>query len=410
MDMETQYVTEDHDWYKDSYGNPSSQFSDYLVYNGAGNTDPESIVFGLTELPGYDGTVRKVTTVNLRNKAVLDYNIELFTAWVDPNGDGKFEDGVDGFRLDHMMDDLDWKGKFTGLFENFWSPLIDSLKAINPNLVFIAEQAHWESWGNEYLTNGNVDRIFAFNLLRAICSFDKDQIALAADSTFSMAGDQGNVIVMIENHDINRFATVVEGHPGKLKAGAALNLLIGGIPSIYFGQEIGMRGDGGFGKFGNTDGNDIPRREAFEWHRTMTGDGMALWYRNSGPWWDQSTLRDNDGISYDEQKNDPESLWQTYRLLLEKRKQLPALTSGAHFAISNDNPYVYSFIRASTDQRLLIFVNLSENRQSFRIRLGDDFAQSGLNVRLGDFTHSRDGDVVDASLGAYTYGVVEISE
>src|SRR3546814_10390829 len=33
MDMETQYVTEDHLWYKDSYGNPSSPYSEYILYD-----------------------------------------------------------------------------------------------------------------------------------------------------------------------------------------------------------------------------------------------------------------------------------------------------------------------------------------------------------------------------------------
>jgi len=55
-----------------------------------------------------------------------------------------------------------------------------------------------------------------------------------------------------------------------------------GIPLIYYGQELGMLGAGGFGKYGNTDANDIPRREAFEWYQTVEGNGMALWYKNSG--------------------------------------------------------------------------------------------------------------------------------
>lgn len=59
MDMETQYVTEDHIWYKDSYNNPKSPYSDYLVYNGPHNTQPETIIFNLTELKGYNGVTKK---------------------------------------------------------------------------------------------------------------------------------------------------------------------------------------------------------------------------------------------------------------------------------------------------------------------------------------------------------------
>src|SRR5690606_9630206 len=96
-----------------------------------------------------------------------------------------------------------------------------------------------------------------------------------------------------------RFSTSVGDDPDKLRVGAALNLLLPGIPSIYYGQEIGMRGSAG--QYGPTDGNEIPVREAFEWYADTTGPGMALWYRNTGPWWTDSRLRPNDGISVAEQ-------------------------------------------------------------------------------------------------------------
>ena len=60
--------------------------------------------------------------------------------WVDPNHDGDFSDGVDGFRLDHMMDDLDNKHISTKLFDDFWKLLFAKLRSANPRLKFIAEQ------------------------------------------------------------------------------------------------------------------------------------------------------------------------------------------------------------------------------------------------------------------------------
>ncbi|HEY2581715.1 MAG TPA: alpha-amylase family glycosyl hydrolase, partial [Mucilaginibacter sp.] len=147
LDMETQYVTEDHIWFKDSYNNPKSPYSEYIVYNDAANLKPESIIFGITELYGYNGVKKRIALVNLNSKKVKDYNYKLFKSFVDPNNDGKFDDGVDGFRLDRMMDDLDGKGKLVNLFANFWAPLIDQLKAVNPKLKFVAEQANWASYG-----------------------------------------------------------------------------------------------------------------------------------------------------------------------------------------------------------------------------------------------------------------------
>ncbi|HLG40092.1 MAG TPA: alpha-amylase family glycosyl hydrolase, partial [Chitinophagaceae bacterium] len=79
-----------------------------------------------------------------------------------------------------------------------------------------------------------------------------------------------------ENHDIDRSASSLNKDLNKQKVAAALSLLIGGVPSIYYGQEIGMFGRGGFGIYGMTDGNDIPKREAFEWSKSDSGSGMAL--------------------------------------------------------------------------------------------------------------------------------------
>ena len=137
LDMEIHYVTEDHLWYRDSYQNPSSQYGKYIIYNGPNNTNPEPIIYNLTELKSYDGKIIKCGTIDLYNQKVREYMYKLFRYWVDPNNDGNFDDGIDGFRLDHIMDDLDWKGKLTGLLSNFWRPLFQQLREINPNIVMI---------------------------------------------------------------------------------------------------------------------------------------------------------------------------------------------------------------------------------------------------------------------------------
>ena len=363
MDMETQYITEEHKWYKDAYANPGSPFTPYLIFNGPANTKPEPIVWDIIDLPGYDGKVRKVTTVNLLSPEVMDYNFKLFSYWVDPNDDGNFDDGVDGFRLDHMMDDLDGKGKLKDLFSVFWRPMLTKLKEKNPKLLIIAEQADWASLGVEYLTNAAVDKVFAFWMQHAIASFDKEKIVMAADSTFSKTPRQLQQIVFIENHDMKRFSAAAGNDLQKLKAGAGLNLLLGGTPSIYYGQELGMRGAGGFGKFGNTDGNDIPQREAFEWYATVDTAGMALWYRDSGPWWDQTNLQSNDGISLEEQKEDPASLWNFYHKLIMLRKTYPVLIDGNYETVKNTNENVFSFRRTNSHDALVVLVNLSAEKQ-----------------------------------------------
>jgi alpha-amylase len=360
IDMETQYVTDRHPWWRSAVGHLQSGYRDFLLFDDSLHVKPSPIIWGITELKGYNDSSRKVTTVNLRDPGVLDYNERLFSYFADPNGDGRFDDGVDGFRLDHAMDDLDANPRLTELFTRFWAPLIAKLKSVNPRLTFVAEQANWGSFGFDYFSKATIDRVFAFRMAFAIASFDKTQLEKAADTTLLMLPAGKEQVIFIENHDVDRFASRVGKDPGKERIAAVLNLLLGGIPSIYYGQELGMFGAGGFNKFGNTDANDIPRREAFEWYAADTGKGMALWYKDTGPWWDSTNLKPFDGVSLEEERSDPRSLWNWYRQLLNVRHKYLVLQKGNYVVLRNDNPNVFSWGRLATNGDLArIVVNLS---------------------------------------------------
>lgn len=408
LDMEMQYVTEDHPWFKESLGNPNSEYAHFILWKDSTNQEPLPIVFGITQLESYDGTIKKIANVNLLNPQVKDYFFKVFSYWVDPNGDGKFDDGVDGYRLDHMMDDLDNQGKLTHLFDSLWSPLFAELKAINPKLQNVAEQSNWGSYGQEYFASG-VDRVFAFRLQGAIASFNKGGLEKTADSTFTFTPEKNGQVVFIENHDMDRFATLVKNDPGKMRVAAALNLLIGGIPSIYYGQELGMQGAGGFGKFGNTDGNDIPRREAFEWFKADSGQGMCLWYKDSGPWWTQTTLKANDGISLEEEKADSNSIWNLYRTLIKLRQSNTALQFGNHEAVANDNQQVYSFLRNDRKQQVLVLINLSAADQKVAMNLSTVPAISQkkkMSVLFGNDSAALSSGKITADLSSYATMVI----
>lgn len=360
LDMETQYVTEKHVWWKDAVGNLKSMFSDYILFEDSTHTIPATIVADLRGLNSYDGSLIKITTVNLRSKKVLDYNRKLFSFFVDPNKDGKFDDGADGFRLDHAMDNLDGKLALTNLFVEFWQPLLRSLKEINPKLKNVAEQANWKDYGFAYFERAGVDRMFAFGLQSAIISFDKQQLINKADTVLVQCPKGKEQIVFIENHDMFRYATLEENSE-KQRAAAAIMMLIGGIPSIYYGQEIGMKGT--FGILGNTDGNGIPCREAFEWYKAAEGKGMAIWYKNTGEWWDKTSLKANDGISLEEQLNNESSLFNYYKRLIRLKQSNLALANGKYENAWNNNSHVFSFYRTRNQRKVLVAVNLSDVKQ-----------------------------------------------
>lgn len=413
LDQEFQYVTLKQKWFRDSYKNPRSKYSKYILYQDTANALPEPIIYNISDLKGYNDSTRKVATVNLYNPDVQQYFFNLLKYWMDPNGDGHFDDGVDGFRLDHMMDDLDNKGVLTHLFSRFWCPLLTKLKSVNPKIKLLAEQANWADYGKEYFEKGCVNRVFAFNLRNAIATFNKSRIAAIADSTFKSTPAGDEPIVFIENHDVERFASLVDQDPGKMKVGAALNLLIGGIPSIYYGQELGMFGKGGFARFGNTDGNDIPQREAFEWYKSDSGNGMAIWYKNTGPWWDSTNLQPNDGVSLEEEKDNPGSLWNYYRNLIHLYRTHEALSEGKFAALGNNNDEVFSFIRYTGQDAAIVTINLSENQQPVAIGLNNAYFPWHANDKLvnafGKSTFQLKNDSISLVLPGYSTMVWEVA-
>ena len=137
--------------------------------------------------------------------------------------------------------------------------------------------------------------------------------------------------------------------------------LIGGIPSIYYGQEIGMLGKNG--NWGGTDGNDIPRRTAFKWNKSYTENGMATWYRNVTAAWNNDNLKVNDDISLASQINDSASLFNHYKKMIQLKQSHPALAKGKYANLPNNNTKVYSFTRTYNSQKAIVVVNLSNEPQ-----------------------------------------------
>src|SRR5579859_3419842 len=142
QDVEMQYVTQGHPWFKESRNNPGSKYSQYVFYLDSLNQKPLWI-FNIPEILSFDGSKHQVPIVNMKNPEVRKYTFDVLNFWLDPDHDGKFEDGLDGFRLDHMMDNLDNMDKLTDLFKTFWTPLLTELKKTNPAITIIAEQANW---------------------------------------------------------------------------------------------------------------------------------------------------------------------------------------------------------------------------------------------------------------------------
>lgn len=363
LDMELQYVSGNHPWLTESFGKPGSKFTPYLLYRDSANTTYQTGFWEVPEVPLYDGQRVRIATVNLLNPDVQRVQAQAFTHFLRPSAPGR-NDGVDGFRIDHMQDTLDNKPALPDLFPRFWSPLFRELRRVDPRVRILAEQADW-GYGDAWLTRGNADMVFAFPLRGAILSFDKAQLSKAVAETDRRTPAGKQQVLFIENHDVERFASAVKGDLRKAKVGAALNLLLKGIPLIYYGQELGMTGRHINDQ--SSDGGDIPLREAFPWTARVS-DGMAVWYRNTGTWWDQSPLAKGGGVSLESQRGQPDSLLATYQSLLALRRAHAALRRGDQQLLENAHPAVFAFQRTAGSDRVLVVVNLSDAPASTTLR------------------------------------------
>lgn len=335
LDEEIQYVTGQHEWYRSSHDNPASPFSPYVLYKDKANHTPVVTLLGTTDFTVWPNQQQQIYTVNLAEPKVQVYFTDYLKSWMDPNGDGDPSDGVDGFRIDHMMDDLDNVGVLTKLLSNFWAPMLKDLRQLNPKVQIIAEQADWGD-GAAFFEQGTVDKVFAFSIWKAARELDAKALTAAITRSNGVITEGRDQLVFIENHDTERFANAPRNTPAILRLGAAITLLTGWTPSLYYGQEIGMGGKqtDDYAAKGNTpanaDARDIPLRQAFRWVADPLAPGNAAWYRQfPDAYHTPDSHAPGDGVSVAEQTSDVASLLNTYRTLAALRGSEPALARGS---------------------------------------------------------------------------------
>jgi neopullulanase len=179
---------------------------------------------------------------NQQNPYVRNYITQSHIWWVEYAG-------VDAFRLDtYAYNDLDYMAE--------WAKVI---KAEYPNLNSFGETWVQGVPSQTYFTEGNVinqgfdsglDGVTDFQALWAVNEALNGKFGwtdgvvrlyntLAYDYQYK---DATKNVVFLDNHDLNRFYSVVNEDFSKYKSGIAWVLTTRGIPQFYYGNEILMTG------------------------------------------------------------------------------------------------------------------------------------------------------------------------
>ena len=139
--------------------------------------------------------------------------------------------GIDGWRLDAAY----------SVEADFWARVLPVVRDRHPDAWFLGEVIHGDY--SRFVASSVVDATTQYELWKAIWSSIKDRNFFELDWALNrhngfLAHFTPNTF--IGNHDVTRIASVI-GSDGAVMALAIL-LTLGGIPSIYYGDEQGFTG------------------------------------------------------------------------------------------------------------------------------------------------------------------------
>jgi len=247
----------------------------------------------------------------------------------------------------------------------FWNWAIPQVKAVNPELTFIAEIYNPNEYRN-YLETGRFDflyeKVLLYDTLRLLINGKRSTKDIGAIQD-RLNGINANMLHFLENHDEQRIASPdFAGNAWRAVPAMVVSATIDqGAVMIYFGQEVGEPGAMSEG-FGGNDG------------RTTIFD---YWGVPEHQKWVNKGKFDGDSLSAD-QKN----LRQFYSSVLNIAQQNVAITQGEYYDLTESNVQagnfgenVHAFIRAKGNERLLIVTNFSSKAQHIKVSIGNEVAE-----------------------------------
>ena len=163
-------------------------------------------------------------TLNHRNPEVADYVAAVMSHWLSR--------GADGWRLDAAY----------AVPGEFWTQVLPRVRAGHPDAWFVAEVIHGDY--PAFVAESGVDSVTQYELWKAIWSslndgnFHELDWALQRHNGFQ---DTFAPLTFVGNHDVTRIASRLT-RPQHLPHALVLLFTIGGVPSVYAGDEFGYTG------------------------------------------------------------------------------------------------------------------------------------------------------------------------
>jgi glycosidase len=361
-------------WFTEALKDENSKYRDYYLIQDQLPENPEGWRKDPTTSLYYYGQYDSIMPdLNYNNQAVKDEIKDIAGYWLDQ--------GVDGFRLDGSKN-IDPDMNIT---HDWWKEFTEYVIAKNPSAFIVGE--NWYSNMDSLMPfYADMNSSFNFPLCTEIANIangagiDVVTELNKAHEKFKEAsegeGSANSIVIdstMIGNHDMDRIATIM-GNADQTKLAASLQFTLPGTPFIYYGDELGQLGQK----------PDDCRREPLDWYASAQGEGMTVM--------DQSFFNKskytiaNDGISYEEESADANSVLNHYKKLIAIRKANKALFTGTYeLAGMGDGLYAYTVSDQETGEKLLIVHNLAESSQTITLNVAGTDLYNDAAVEAGSF-------------------------
>ncbi|MGE0479298.1 MAG: alpha-amylase family glycosyl hydrolase [Phycisphaerae bacterium] len=352
-------------YFQSAFGNPASPYDTWLAFTNGANT----AYLGSTYTT-WNGASVGFIHWDLRTAAARDLVTQWGVRWLDPNHDGDFSDGVDGYRLDHVWVQYGSGPDGWGYnLDDFWTPWKAALVAARPSTFIFCEQADWGLYGNTLVPpfDAAMTKPFEFAAREALTGELATRLYSSMAQTVAAEPPAGTFLAIIGDHDVDRLASAIGDNFAKGRAAAAVLLTQPFPPILYYGDEIGMRGVKNNAY--PSDASDIPMREPFKWN-AVAGPPMSNYFVRNAAAYGGRVSRDNDGRSVQEQQGVAGSLLESYRALIAARRANVALRRGSYLPVTCSSPAVWAFVRHHAAQTLIVAINVSRNPIDATINLG----------------------------------------
>ncbi len=344
VDLALNHTSEKHPWFLESISSPNAERRDWYVWAeddpGWRGPDQRAVWFLRNGAYYYAFFGSALPDLNLRDEVVTAQMVDVARFWL-------LDMGVDGFRLDavrHLIEEgqdqestpstLEWLKRFR-----------DSCRRLVPNAMTIGEVTGPTSERLSYY-DGQVDLCFEFGWsAAAVESLDVGDPAslLATQSFVYSAYPRGQYGTFLALQDQDRVISQLRDSLSKARLAATLLLTSPGVPFLYYGEEIGMRGKK----------PDVFIRRPMQW-----SDELRAGFSSGRPWMDIDL--NYDVVNVETESLDPDSLLSHYRRLIRLRLEFPALRIGAWIPISASDTQVYAFLRHGNEADLMVVLNLAD--------------------------------------------------